>query len=61
MIEPRHPIHPMDCRCAKCPDPRGTREERHWRLVMILLFYGVTMAVSMVVAAAIFLKFGGAR
>lgn len=32
-------IHSADCRCSKCPDPRGTRAQRHRRFFAIMAFY----------------------
>lgn len=41
-------VHPMDCGCSKCPDPRGTREQRHRRFLIVIALYliGIVIGVT---------------
>lgn len=61
MIQTRHPsasprLHPMDCRCSKCPDPRGTRAQRHRRFFAIVALY----LIGIVAGVALLLQGGSA-
>ena len=49
-------IHPADCRCSKCPDPRGTRAQRHARFLVIMVLY----LIGIVAGVAVLLQGGSA-
>jgi hypothetical protein len=53
VIQTRQPsasprLHPMDCRCSKCPDPRGTREHRHARFLLIFGAYLLVIGLGVI-------------
>ena len=60
MIDTRKPtksqLHPMDCGCSKCPDPRGTRAQRHARFLVIMVLY----LIGIIAGVAILLQGGSA-